>query len=73
MSGNKPFKKFRIGYLTATIWKQEVEGGKSFYTIDLSRTYKDSTGALKNTTSLNHDDLLNASKLLERAELFLAE
>lgn len=70
---DKPVKKFRIGYLSVTIWKQEVEGGKPFYTVELSRTYKDSSGNLKNTSSLNHDDLLNAAALLKRAELYLAE
>lgn len=70
---NAPVKKFRIGYLSVSIWKQEVQGGKAFHTVELVRTYKDSSGALKNTSSLNQDDLLNAAKLLERAELWLAE
>lgn len=70
---NAPIKKFRLGYLTVSIWKQEGQGGKAFHTVELTRTYKDTSGALKNTTALNQDDLLNAAKLLERAELWLAE
>jgi hypothetical protein len=69
---NAPAKKFRVGYVTATIWKNEVTD-RPFFTVEVARTYKDAEGNLKNTPSLNHDDLLNAAKLLTRAEAWIAE
>lgn len=68
---DKPAKKLRIGYLTATVWKNEANGG-TFYSVELSRTFKDGD-EYKNTSSLGHADLLNASKLLQRAETWIAE
>lgn len=67
-----PLQKFRIGLVTATVWKNEVEGGKAFYSVTLQRSYKDGDD-WKETESLGHADLLCAIKLLERAEAFIAE
>lgn len=64
--GNPPAHKFRIGLLTATIWKNE----RSF-TVDLSRSYKTEDGTWQNTNSLHYSDLLNAAKCLERAETWI--
>lgn len=63
---NQPAARFRIGYVTATVWQNE-SNGNDFYTVDLSRSYKDS-GEYKNTSSLNQGDLLNAARVLQRAE-----
>ena len=35
---NEPVKKFRIGAVTATIWKNETEG-RSFYNTTIVRSY----------------------------------
>ena len=59
--GNKPAAKFRVGFITATVWKND--GG--FYTAQLQRSYKDDRGEWQNTDQLNHGDLLNAAKALE--------
>jgi hypothetical protein len=66
-NGNKPAAKFRIGYVTATVWKND-----DFYNVDLARSYKDGD-EWKNTGSLGAGDLLNAMKALERAEAFIAQ
>ncbi|SEN54239.1 hypothetical protein SAMN04488077_1208 [Roseovarius tolerans] len=68
---DKPAKKFRIGFITATIWKNNGTD-RAFYTVDLSRTYKDGT-EFKNTNQLNHPDLMNAARLLTKAENWIAE
>lgn len=68
---NQPEKRFRLGYLTATIWKNEGKE-RSFYSVTLQRTYKDGD-ELKNTEALGHGDLLNAAKLLTRAEVWIAD
>lgn len=68
---DKPVKKFRIGFVTATIWKNQGTE-RAFYTVDVSRTYKDGD-ELKNTSSMGHADLLNAVRVLTRAEAWVAE
>jgi len=64
--GNLPAHKFRIGLLTATIWKNEKS-----YSVDLSRSYTTDDGEWHNTKSLHYSDLLNAAKCLERAETWI--
>ena len=71
MAKNAPVARFRIGYVTASVWENEGNGDSTFYSVDVQRTYKDGD-ELKNTTSLGHGDLLNAAKCLERAEHFIA-
>jgi hypothetical protein len=66
----KPAMKFRIGNLSATIWPKE-NGGK-FYTTVLSRAYKEDNGEWRNTDQLGHPDLLNASALLQKCEMWIS-
>lgn len=72
MSGNAPIQKFTLGYLSVNIWKNQ-SNGRDFYSADLQRSYKDDGGEWQNTTSLGAADLLNAAKLLQRAEQFISE
>ena len=66
---NKPVQKFRIGYVCATVWKNDgVE--RPFYSVDIQRTYKDGE-ELKNTGSFNHADLMNVIRVAERAEAWI--
>lgn len=60
-----PAKKFRIGYLTSTIWTNDGSNSK-YFTVDITRTYKDGE-ELKNTPSLGHADIANARELLRLA------
>ncbi|MEK7994741.1 MAG: hypothetical protein AAB403_13135 [Planctomycetota bacterium] len=64
---NQPAAKFRIGYVTATVWQND-----RFYNVVLSRSYKDGED-YKETDQLGHGDILNAVKVLERAEAFIAD
>ncbi len=68
---DKPVKKFRIGNLTVNVWKNEGTE-RPFYTVDIQRSYKDGD-EWKNTTSLNHADLLNAARLFQKAEGWISE
>ena len=63
----QPAYKFRLGLITATIWDND-----SFYSVDMTRSYKDNEGNWQNTTSFAHADLLNVSKCAERAENWIA-
>ncbi|MGX7894390.1 hypothetical protein [Tsuneonella sp. HG222] len=70
MSGNAPVKKFRIGAVTASVWKNAGTNG-DWHSVTLERVYKDGD-ELKNTGALNTGDLLNAAKVLERAEAYVS-
>lgn len=64
---NTPAYKFRLGLITATVWKND-----SFFSVDFSRSYKDASGQWQNTASYAHADLLNIAKCAERAENWIA-
>jgi hypothetical protein len=64
----QPAMKFKIGKLTATIWLND-----KFYTTVLSKSYKDAADdAWRETDQLASSDLLNASMLLQRAEMWIS-
>ncbi len=62
-----PAHKVRLGLVTATIWSND-----GFYTVDLSRSYKNAEGDWRNTASYSQSDLLNVAKCAERAEIWIA-
>lgn len=66
MAKEQPAAKFRLGNVTATVWKNG-----DYYNVVLARSYKEGED-WKETDQLNHGDLLNATKVLERAESFIA-
>lgn len=72
MSENAPVKRFQLGYVSAAIFKNDGTE-RPFYTVQLQRTYKDDDDQYRNTTGLNTGDLLNAARLLQRAEAWIAE
>jgi hypothetical protein len=41
--------------------------------VSLCKSYKNDAGDWKDTGSLGHDDILNAMKVLERCEDFIAD
>jgi len=69
-----PEKKFRVGSVTATIWKNtnKVDGKEvSFYTVALERSYKDKEDNWKTTNSLRSSDLPKAILVASKAYEFL--
>ena len=72
LMSNTPTKRFRIGAVTAAVFENEGNGNGKFYTVNVTRSYKDGSD-WKNTSSLNAGDLLNASKALERAETWISQ
>jgi hypothetical protein len=71
-NGNEPVKKYRIGFITASIWKNK-SGDSTFYNVTLQSRYKDESGEWQDATSLSHSDLLNAAAVLTKAERWIAE
>lgn len=68
---NAPAKRIRLGYVTATIWKNDGTNA-AFYTVELQRSYKDDDGTIKNTSSMNHADLPGAVWCLQKATDWIA-
>lgn len=70
---NRPVKTFRIGSVSATIWKRErTDGQGHFYSAEIARNYKDGEEWQK-SASFTHDELLNVAELAKRAEHWIAE
>ena len=67
MAKNQPAAKFRLGYVTATVWQND----QHFNTV-LSKSYKDGD-EWKETDQLGTGDLMNAVRVLQRAENYIAE
>lgn len=64
---NTPAYKVKLGLITATVWKNE-----GFYSVDISRSYKNALGEWQSTSSYSHADLLNVAKCAERAEIWIS-
>ena len=69
----QPEETFRIGRLSATIWLNDGNDGRTYYSVDIVRNYQDKEGNWKTTSSFKHDELLSVAMLAERAEQFIAE
>lgn len=67
MANNEPVAKLRDRGLTVTVWKNEGDEDKIFYSANLSKSYKDSAEEWQETSSLNADDMLRAANLLKSA------
>jgi len=66
MMPKQPVVKFRLDYVTATVW----QNGEHYNTV-LSKSYKDGDES-KDTDQLSTGDLLNAVRVLQRSEDFIS-
>jgi hypothetical protein len=64
---NHPAHKIRVGYVSATIWKNPGDNGIGFYSIEIQRTYRASDGNLANTSSLGYSEIFLAKRALQLA------
>ena len=65
-SNTKPVDEVRIGAVKAAIWRNETDNGAR-YNVTFSRSYRDSEGNWKSTSSFRRDDLLVVAKVADRA------
>lgn len=65
--GNQPAAKFRIGYVTATVWAND-----RFFNVEVTKSYKDGED-WKETNSFGHGDLMNLVQVTKRAEQFISD
>ena len=63
---SKPAVKLKDGLLSATVWENQTEEGKTFYSTTLSRAYQ-KDDEWKESNSFNEDDLLAISRLAGKA------
>lgn len=66
IANNKPIDTIRDGALKATIWKNFGDNG-NFYSVELSRTYRDENGDYHDSHSFSGSDLLKIARLSELA------
>lgn len=65
----KPVQEIRTGRIKAAVWANDTEKGVR-YNVTLNRLYKDGE-TWKNSSSFGRDDLLLASKVLDRAHSWI--
>lgn len=63
----RPAHEVRIGRVRATIWANQHETQGTWYSITLTRSYKDGSGQWKTASSFGRDDLLVLSELTRQA------
>ncbi len=69
----KPFQSIRDGALKATIWRNESEEGKRFYSVEFSRTYTDQEGNYHDSSSFSGAELLRVGFLAQKAYDVISE
>jgi len=74
-TGNKPEKKFSVGAISATVWKNSAlskdKEPVEYSTISFDRRYKDKAGNWQSTNHLRTGDLPKAILVLNKAYEFL--
>lgn len=66
---NAPVIKFRLGSVTASVWHNDRH-----YNVTISKSYKEKDSEeWKETDSFGSGDLMNAVRVLQRAENFIAD
>lgn len=64
---NAPVVKFRLGSVTASVWHNDKH-----YNVTIAKSYKDGE-EWKETDSFGSGDLMNAVRVLQRAENFISD
>ena len=70
MTKQKPVHKIDLNGLRATIWKNQGKNG-DYYTVQLSRSFRDKKGKWKDTASFGVRHLAAVRSLLDQAEAFV--
>jgi hypothetical protein len=67
---NQPVTVVRLKNIRAAVWRNYSHDGLSYFTVSLSRLYKDGDG-WRSSGSLGRDDLLLAAKALDQAHTWI--
>ena len=72
-TNNRPVHQIRLSAIRAAIWlNQSDKTGESWFTVTVSRSYRDKE-QLKDTTTFRRDDLPIVSKAIEMAYAWIWE
>ena len=69
-NGNKPVHSIRLRNVRASIWANQTDQGV-FYSVKITRFFKDAEGEWRNSDSFGRDDLLLASKAADLAHTWI--
>ena len=73
MANNKPVHQIRLNVIRAAIWLNESDKtGESWFTVTVSRSYRDKE-QFKDTTTFRRDDLPIVVKAIEMAYAWIWE
>ena len=64
-SPRKPIDRVQFYPITAAIWKNETNDGKSYYSFTLERSYKKDDGTYESTGSFGLNDALLIAKVAD--------
>lgn len=67
---NQPAFVVRIRNIRGAIWQNTDNGGQVYFTVTLSRFYRDGDG-WRTSSSLGRDDLLIAAKVLDQCHTWI--
>ena len=67
---DKPQRELRSGRIRVSIWKNTAAKG-DYYSVNLTRLYKDKDGKWQRTESFKAQDLLDIAALCQRAHQLL--
>lgn len=70
---NKPLDKLKDAMISATIWQNETEEGKTRYSVTIARSYTDADDKWNETNSFSTLELLMVSRLAGKAYDRIAE
>lgn len=63
----KPTKSFRAGNVRAAIWTNQSEGGADYFSVTVSRSYRDDSEEWKESTVFGRDDLPKVELVTRKA------
>ncbi len=66
-----PAHKFRDGCLQVVVWRNTSTSGQTYYTSNMSRSYKQGDDMWKETDSFNEEDLLPLGELMREAKAWI--
>ena len=66
MTKNTPVQTYKIGYLTAAVWKND-----NFYSVTITRSFRNAEGEWNDTHSFNHQDLPVLATLADACESYI--
>ncbi len=69
----RPAHECRIGRIRATIWQNHHETQGTWYSITLTRSYKDGQNQWQTSTSFGRDDLPLLAKVADMAHTWIFE